>query len=297
MQRVRGGKAARVLLGSIGLWACGQSSPPRVEFKDSSAFGTWYADALLDGESAPEPTHPSDPEPGAGASQGGAPAMVPPAADGGRGGGRSVAEAGEGGAGGSAGSSANAGGKGGMGSSGMPVAPKEVLALEFTTRVQHMGALDKLGTCIGSATAKDGCWGPENAGAVWIETAGGEFVKTLELWIGIKSEAHLIHYAASRGEQRIDIVASASRRKDNRGAVPNPAHVVTWDGSDRTKQVLPAGPYKLFAEVADCNANPSEPMHMPGCEPALLVITFDTQNRTSMVPDAEFFEQVKFTLR
>ena len=135
--------------------------------------------------------------------------------------------------------------------------------------------------------------GPENAGAVWVETADGHFVKTLEVWAKSRRQ-NLVKYAAAHGDVPIDVMAAASRVKDlMTGEVPNDPHVDQWLGMDRNGKAAPAGKYHIEVELADCDAADD-----PSCKNALLEIPFDSAVHGPVsVQDMAFFINIKLSVK
>jgi hypothetical protein len=91
-----------------------------------------------------------------------------------------------------------------------------------------------------------GRFAPNNVGAIWIETSGGQFVKTLEVWAFIRV-VYLTKYNAEAGGSRVDAVSSATLANHR-------AHHVTWNLKDANGAAVPDGAYKMIVEVTDADA-------------------------------------------
>ncbi len=84
---------------------------------------------------------------------------------------------------------------------------------------------------------------PANAGAIWIETSSGQFVKTLQAWAFIR-EIYLSKFRAEAMNNKTDAVTSAS--------LPNHVtHHVSWNLKDASGNPAPDGAYKLIVECTD----------------------------------------------
>lgn len=275
--------------------SCQNEPPMRVVFAESKPIGSWYTDdnTSSGGSPAPRDDKPSDGE-STGDDQGQAldPDMAStptPNRDDGSVGGAGGADAHP--ADGAGGQMAAAGGSPAATTPANPI----MVSFAFTTKVVHLGKLDKNGTCVvpnPTPMLPKSCWGPENAGAVWVETASGQFVKTLEVWAKSRRQ-NLVKYAAAHGDMPIDVTAMASRVKDlTTGDVPNDPHTDVWTGVDRSGKVVPAGKYQIEVELADCDAADD-----PTCKNALLEVPFDSAMHGPMaVTDMPFFINIKLSV-
>ncbi len=127
---------------------------------------------------------------------------------------------GGGGGGGGGGSDSGSGSGGGM-------AAPQTMRVTFTT------------------TESGGPYRPSNIVAVWIEGAGGAFVKTIERWSNIRTVSLVAWNQKSGGDA--DAVSGATRTMHGE-------LVVNWDLKDRQNAVVPDGTYTIRMEVADENA-------------------------------------------
>jgi hypothetical protein len=88
-----------------------------------------------------------------------------------------------------------------------------------------------------------GRYSPRNVGAIWVETAAGDFVKTLKVWARTRGR-YLTRFNSEAGGNTVDAVTSATIR-------PYMAHSVTWDLTDVSGNPMPPGDYKILIEVTD----------------------------------------------
>jgi hypothetical protein len=129
------------------------------------------------------------------------------------------------------------------------------------------------GTLMVSVTsaAGGGRYAPRNCGAIWIETASGEFVKTIERWAAIRSgdlrawnQASggwgFSFFGSSTSPDAVDAVSAATLTRHQ-------AHSPTWTFKDASGMVVPDGTYKVKMEVADGRSVVSEVTFTKGPEP------------------------------
>jgi hypothetical protein len=94
--------------------------------------------------------------------------------------------------------------------------------------------------------SQGGQFEPKNIGAIWIQDAGGKWVKTLAIWAGV-STRYLTHYcAANTTGNKVDAMTSATLPMQK-------AHEVTWDLTDCNRKSAPDGDYSVMVEVTDHN--------------------------------------------
>ncbi|HET6339766.1 MAG TPA: DUF2271 domain-containing protein [Polyangiales bacterium] len=101
-----------------------------------------------------------------------------------------------------------------------------------------------------------GNYAPRNVGAVWIETAAGMFVKTIERWAGIRANHLTAWNAASSGwgsifgggntADMLDAVSRATLRSHE-------MHQTMWNMKDSTGKVVADGMYNLVIECTEDN--------------------------------------------
>lgn len=129
------------------------------------------------------------------------------------------------------------------------------------------------GTLMVSVTsaAGGGRYAPRNCGAIWVETASGEFVKTIERWAAIRSgdlrawnQASggwgFSFFGSSTSPDAVDAVSAATLTRHQ-------AHNPTWTFKDGSGMVVPDGMYKVKMEVADGRSVVSEVTFTKGPEP------------------------------
>lgn len=119
-----------------------------------------------------------------------------------------------------------------------------------------------------TSVAVGGRYAPRNAGAIWIETSSGQFVKTIERWAGIRAgdlrrwnQASggwgFSFFGPSNSPDAVDAVSGATLTRHQ-------THSPTWAGKDVDGMVMPDGQYKVVLEVADGTAAVSEVMFTKG---------------------------------
>lgn len=146
---------------------------------------------------------------------------------------------------GSAGASAAAG-RSAAGTTGAAGAPAAGSSAAGVTSVQSAGSLSITFTTVDPR----GRYSPRNIGAVWIETADGKFVKTVERWAGVRAR-DLRRWTQQSGgwpststPDRVDAVSRATLRSHE-------THTLTWNLRDASGAVVPDGSYKVFVEMTD----------------------------------------------
>jgi hypothetical protein len=92
-----------------------------------------------------------------------------------------------------------------------------------------------------------GNYDPRNIVAVWIEGAGGTFVKTIGRWSDVRTASLLAWNMASGFDS--DAVPGATR------TAHLPPLTVTWDLEDRQAATVADGTYTIRMELADTNAS------------------------------------------
>lgn len=189
---------------------------------------------VLDAEDGGVPSHGPGGEAGAGGAgasgsgAAGAPAAAPDAAVSGEGG--AGATGGQAGASGGVGGGQGGAGGGQAGAGGGDPDGPGTLTLSFDT------------------TPVGGAYAPRNIVAVWIEDAGGQFVRTIGRWAG-RRRSHLVSWVVAAGSADVDAVAGATRRDHSQRLT------LTWNVTDRSGQVVPAGIYRIRMELADGNSS------------------------------------------
>lgn len=88
---------------------------------------------------------------------------------------------------------------------------------------------------------------PNHVVAVWIEGAGGTFVKTIGRWAATRKQ-YLLGWNAKAGTNDADAVSGATI---NSHATPLN---ITWDLKNKGGTVVPDGTYTVRMELADRNA-------------------------------------------
>lgn len=88
-----------------------------------------------------------------------------------------------------------------------------------------------------------GQFAPRNVGAIWVEDAGGTFVKTLERW-GTTRAKWLVTFNEASGGDVVDAITGATKKVHD-------THEVRWDLADVEGCEVPAGDYHLWLELTD----------------------------------------------
>jgi hypothetical protein len=94
-----------------------------------------------------------------------------------------------------------------------------------------------------------GKYAHKNIHAVWVETADGTFVRTLNLWAD-KRARHLAQWAAATADRAKDIQARTGATLTAYGV-----YTSVWDGTDAAGAVVPDGDYAVRLELTNDNAN------------------------------------------
>lgn len=98
-------------------------------------------------------------------------------------------------------------------------------------------------------TPPGGRFRPRNVGAIWIETAAGAFVRTIEVWGSVRLR-HLHRWQEASGGV-VDALSSAT-------LPAHQAHEPSWDLTDLDGCEIPSGDYRVVLEVTDrTGAGPS----------------------------------------
>lgn len=92
--------------------------------------------------------------------------------------------------------------------------------------------------------AQGGKYAPKNVGAIWIEDSSGAYVRSLEVWAGIRKRDLRQYVAAVGGRSDADVTTSATLRTHR-------AHEVRWDLKDYSGNAVDPGQYTLIVEVTD----------------------------------------------
>lgn len=98
-----------------------------------------------------------------------------------------------------------------------------------------------------------GRYAPKNCTAVWIETADGAYVTTLEVTAGLRRPG-LVYFQDHVCTQKLgpDAITSATRTDHVK------PHTAMWKGDDFMGNPVADGMYKLFIEVTESDKEPGE---------------------------------------
>lgn len=92
-------------------------------------------------------------------------------------------------------------------------------------------------------TALGGRYAPKNIGAIWIETAGGQYVKTVERWANRRRQ-YLTTFNTASGQNLTDAVSGAT-------LTSHVTHNRTWNLAGLDGCEVPAGEYRVRVELTD----------------------------------------------
>ncbi len=95
-------------------------------------------------------------------------------------------------------------------------------------------------------TTNNGRYSPRNIGAIWIETAQGQFVKTVERWAKTRVR-WLTKWNASSAGNIVDAVSGATMTSHT-------THDRMWNLKNVTECEIPNGDYRVMIEMTDTNA-------------------------------------------
>ena len=121
--------------------------------------------------------------------------------------------------------------------------------LVFDARLRRVDAAKPIESVIIQARTRSygGEYSPDNVGAIWIEDAGGAFVRSLVVWGGVRREHLVTWYASSQGD-RTDAITSATSSSHH-------TRLVEWDRRDASGRVVPDGDYVARFELTEANSN------------------------------------------
>ena len=105
-----------------------------------------------------------------------------------------------------------------------------------------------------TTTPNGGQYAPNHVVAVWVEGAGGTFVKTIGRWSATRTSS-LIAWNQKAGATDVDAVSGATIATH---ATPL---TVTWNLTDRQGATVPDGTYTIRMELADSNATTTAQNH------------------------------------
>lgn len=139
--------------------------------------------------------------------------------------------------------------------------------LVFEARLRRVDASKPIeGVVIQTRTRTyGGDYSPANVGAIWIEDASGEFVRSLAVWGNVRRE-HLVAWHASSQDDRTDAITSATSSSHH-------TRLVEWDLRDSSGSVVADGEYVARFELTEANSNSGD---APG---PTLSVPFSTATR------------------
>ncbi|MGH1342773.1 MAG: DUF2271 domain-containing protein [Nannocystales bacterium] len=124
--------------------------------------------------------------------------------------------------------------------------------LAFAARLRRLEAGGRVDVLVQLRTrSRGGRYAPDNAGAVWVESPDGTFIRSLAVWAGTRRE-HLLQWNAAAGGDDVDAVTSATSGSHQ-------SRLLSWDLTDHAGTAMPPGRYVLRAEFTEDNSNEGEP--------------------------------------
>jgi hypothetical protein len=104
-----------------------------------------------------------------------------------------------------------------------------------------------------STQSTGGAYAPKNCGAVWIESADGRYVATLEIRAALRRPALVyLREHACEDQSGPDVMSAATAANHER------PHMLTWSGKDFGGVIVPDAQYKLFIESTETDKAPGE---------------------------------------
>lgn len=127
-----------------------------------------------------------------------------------------------------------------------------------------------------TTTSPGGRYSPRNIGAIWVQNAQGQWVKTLAHWAGIRGFYLSKYGAANPTNNVVDAVTSATLSN-------HVTHDVSWNLKDANGTPAPDGMYSIVMEMTDKDsAGPSTSVSFTlGSDPAMQSFP-DASNFTKM---------------
>jgi hypothetical protein len=101
-----------------------------------------------------------------------------------------------------------------------------------------------------------GMYAPANCGAVWIEDSFGKYIRTLEVWAGLRQPSVV---AWSSGVCQKDLTITAPDVITSATLDGPAAHTSKWDTKDWRGRVVPDGVYSLWMQVTENEIAPEGP--------------------------------------
>jgi hypothetical protein len=123
-----------------------------------------------------------------------------------------------------------------------------------------------------------GNYSPKNIGAIWIEDASGNFIKTIKLWAN-KRKQYLYTWNTASGGNVIDAMTGAT-------ASSHTTHEVNWNLKDVNGNNVADGNYKLKIEMTDEHSQgPLASFDFPVGDPPSAI----------MPPDESYFHDIELS--
>jgi hypothetical protein len=88
-----------------------------------------------------------------------------------------------------------------------------------------------------------GFFAPNHVLAVWVETAGGQFVRSLKV-LAVDHKENLYTWLEASSDNTIDAITGSTKTEHG-------AESVVWNGKDTNHLVVPDGDYKVLVEFTE----------------------------------------------
>lgn len=127
-------------------------------------------------------------------------------------------------------------------------------------------------------TSPGGNFSPRNIGAIWVEDASGNFVKTLQVWADRRIQ-YLYAWNNKSNSNKVDALTSATLSSHQ-------THNVTWNVKNHLGNDVPDGQYVLKVEMTDQHAQgPLASFNFPIGE----------ASNTSLFPDETYYHDIELS--
>ncbi|MDQ7053423.1 MAG: DUF2271 domain-containing protein [candidate division KSB1 bacterium] len=133
-----------------------------------------------------------------------------------------------------------------------------------------------------TTTSYGGKYADKHVGAIWVEDAQNQFIKTLKVWAK-KRIKHLVKWNAASNGNKVDAITSATLRSHR-------SHEVTWNCTDVNGAVVSDGVYRIYVEFTEDNSAKSS--GKPG-KWMVVEFTKGPNDQTVNPPDKTYFKNIE----
>lgn len=123
-----------------------------------------------------------------------------------------------------------------------------------------------------------GRYAPDNIGAIWVESAEGDYIRSLEVWARVRKR-HLVSWVGVSSNEVGDAITSAT-------LLAHDLHRVSWDGRNSQNEWALPGHYVIKVEVTDRNSGDSDEVVGPV---QTIPISIDGAAISLKLPDTRYF--------